>query len=370
MIHPRRRARSRSTSSLAHRRRRRAGRRSRPTPRARVDAARAVVDRTGRRRRAGLRHQHRLRRARRNRDPARRARRAAAQPAAQPRRRRRRAAAGARGARVDGAARQRARQGLLRHPPRDARAAARAAQPRASTRVVPSRGSVGASGDLAPLAHLALVLIGEGAGDGRRRSPACAPAREALRAAGLAPVTLAPKEGLALINGTQPSTAVAALARRRRRAARARRRHRRRAVDRRAARVDASRSTPRIHDARPHAGQRASAANILRAARRTAPSTSRTSTAAGCRTPTRCAARRRCTAPRATRCASSRTTLTIEANAATDNPMVFARRRTRSSRAATSTARRSRSPPTCWRSRWRSSRRSASGARIGSSTRR
>ena len=55
-----------------------------------------------------------------------------------------------------------------------------------------------------------------------------------------------------------------------------------------------------------------------------APSTSRTSTAAGCRTPTRSAARRRCTARRATRCASVQQTLSIEANGATDNPMVFA----------------------------------------------
>jgi histidine ammonia-lyase len=71
---------------------------------------------------------------------------------------------------------------------------------------VPSRGSVGASGDLAPLAHLALVLVGEGETiDGR-------PGREALERAGLTPVALGPKEGLALINGTQFSTAVLALA--------------------------------------------------------------------------------------------------------------------------------------------------------------
>jgi histidine ammonia-lyase len=76
---------------------------------------------------------------------------------------------------------------------------------------VPSRGSVGASGDLAPLAHLSLVLIGEGeatVGDDTRIMTG----REALAAASLGPLTLMPKEGLALINGTQPSTAVAALA--------------------------------------------------------------------------------------------------------------------------------------------------------------
>src|SRR4051812_1438226 len=68
------------------------------------------------------------------------------------------------------------------------------------TPVVPEHGSLGASGDLAPLAHCALVLIGEGevlAADGRRR-----PAAEALAEAGIDPFTLGPKEGLALINGT------------------------------------------------------------------------------------------------------------------------------------------------------------------------
>jgi histidine ammonia-lyase len=72
--------------------------------------------------------------------------------------------------------------------------------------VIPGQGSVGASGDLAPLAHLSLVLIGEGEAfvQGRR-----VPGGEALRAAGLTPVPLGPKEGLALLNGTQVSTALA-----------------------------------------------------------------------------------------------------------------------------------------------------------------
>ncbi len=75
--------------------------------------------------------------------------------------------------------------------------------------VVPEQGSVGASGDLAPLAHLALVLTGEGEAEvgGERLAGA-----DALARAGLAPVALEPKEGLALINGTQAHTAVAALA--------------------------------------------------------------------------------------------------------------------------------------------------------------
>jgi len=71
---------------------------------------------------------------------------------------------------------------------------------------VPSRGSVGASGDLAPLAHMTLALLGEGAmwQDGK-----AVPALAALQAAGIAPLTLGPKEGLALINGTQTSAALA-----------------------------------------------------------------------------------------------------------------------------------------------------------------
>ena len=78
--------------------------------------------------------------------------------------------------------------------------------------VIPERGSVGASGDLAPLAHLALVLIGEGeATFGGERLPGA----EALRRAGLAPVVLEAKEGLALINGTQGMSAVGSLSLRR-----------------------------------------------------------------------------------------------------------------------------------------------------------
>ena len=74
--------------------------------------------------------------------------------------------------------------------------------------VIPSRGSVGASGDLAPLAHLAAVLIGEGTAD-TQSGPM--PGGDALRAAGLTPVELGAKEGLALLNGTQLMTAIAAL---------------------------------------------------------------------------------------------------------------------------------------------------------------
>jgi histidine ammonia-lyase len=74
---------------------------------------------------------------------------------------------------------------------------------------VPEQGSVGASGDLAPLAHLALSLIGEGE---LHRGDRCGPAAAMLAEAGLTPLTLGPKEGITLINGTQAHTAVAALA--------------------------------------------------------------------------------------------------------------------------------------------------------------
>ncbi len=74
------------------------------------------------------------------------------------------------------------------------------------TPIVPAQGSVGASGDLAPLAHMAAAMLGEGEAvlDGRTM-----PAADALKAAGLRPIVLGAKEGLALINGTQFSTAFA-----------------------------------------------------------------------------------------------------------------------------------------------------------------
>jgi histidine ammonia-lyase len=186
---------------------------------------------------------------------------------------------------------------------------------------VPSRGSVGASGDLAPLAHLALVLVGEGeatVGDGT----VILPGREALRAVGLEAVTLAPKEGLALINGTQPSSAVTALALEG--AARLAR-----AADIAAAlSIDALRGSvhpfdARIHAARPHPGQGASAANVRTllagsAINRSHEHCGRVQDAYSMR----CAAQVHGAARDAL--AFVRTTVTIEANAATDNPMVFA----------------------------------------------
>jgi histidine ammonia-lyase len=126
--------------------------------------------------------------------------------------------------------------------------------------VVPSQGSVGASGDLAPLAHLALPLVGEGQCrfEGRLLGGA-----EALRAAGLEPVTLEPKEGLALINGTQLMTAVGGLA-----VADARRLAQAADVVG-ALTLDSLLGTdvafdPRIHAARPHPGQAEAARNLKR----------------------------------------------------------------------------------------------------------
>src|SRR5690606_15751299 len=75
--------------------------------------------------------------------------------------------------------------------------------------IIPSQGSVGASGDLAPLAHMALPLIGEGHVQWRDQVLTAA---EAFRMVGLAPIELEAKEGLALINGTQAMTAIGVLA--------------------------------------------------------------------------------------------------------------------------------------------------------------
>src|SRR5262249_8482398 len=74
---------------------------------------------------------------------------------------------------------------------------------------VPERGSLGSSGDLAPLAHVAATLIGEGEA---WLAGARVPGAQALRRAGLTPITLGPKEGLALLNGTHLMTALGALA--------------------------------------------------------------------------------------------------------------------------------------------------------------
>ncbi|HSL12048.1 MAG TPA: histidine ammonia-lyase [Actinomycetota bacterium] len=186
--------------------------------------------------------------------------------------------------------------------------------------VVPEQGSLGASGDLAPLAALALPLIGEGGvldGDG------AIDARDALRAAGLSPIELEAKEGLALVNGTQGMLAIGALAH-----ARAERL----AVTAdvvAAMTIEAALGTDapfdeRLHALRPHPGQVASAANLRRllagspilASHRDSPHVVQDAYSLRC-------------APQvhgATRDAIARAgeTLTIEVNAVSDNPIVFA----------------------------------------------
>jgi histidine ammonia-lyase len=177
---------------------------------------------------------------------------------------------------------------------------------------IPSRGSVGASGDLAPLAHLALVLVGEGdVLDGRT-----------LKDAGLQPLQLDAKEGLALINGTQPSTAVLALAwREAMRLADAADVAAAMSLD--ALRGSAKPFDPRIHDARPYDGQRTSARRIAALLKDSAINASHATCGrvqdAYC---LRCAAQVHGAARDAL--AFIEKTLTIEANAGTDNPMVFA----------------------------------------------
>jgi histidine ammonia-lyase len=125
---------------------------------------------------------------------------------------------------------------------------------------IPSKGSVGASGDLAPLAHMAAVLLGLGEA---RHAGRAMPATHGLAAAGLEPLTLGPKEGLALLNGTQVSTALALhglFAAENVYAA---------AVVAGAMSVDAAKGSdtpfdPRIHELRGHAGQVAVAATYRR----------------------------------------------------------------------------------------------------------
>jgi histidine ammonia-lyase len=126
--------------------------------------------------------------------------------------------------------------------------------------VVPSQGSVGASGDLAPLAHMALMLVGEGLAwrDGKQ-----VPGAGALKAEGLEPIQLQAKEGLALINGTQLITSLGCLALQRLRNLTSL------ADEIAALSLEALRGSraafdPRIHAARPHPGQIEVAANLRR----------------------------------------------------------------------------------------------------------
>jgi histidine ammonia-lyase len=185
--------------------------------------------------------------------------------------------------------------------------------------VVPSQGSVGASGDLAPLAHLALALVGEGTCATERGT---VPAAEALRSAGLVPAVLQAKEGLALINGTQLMSAATGLA----------------LVEAerlaRAADVVAAMTTdvlkgtdvafdPRIHAARPHPGQAASARNLRKllsgsAIRESHRDCGKVQDAYSLR----CVPQVHGAVRDAL--AFARRTVEVELNAGTDNPMIFA----------------------------------------------
>lgn len=188
--------------------------------------------------------------------------------------------------------------------------------------VIPSQGSVGASGDLAPLAHLALAAIGEGEAsfEGRRMGGG-----EALRAAGIAPLVLQAKEGLALLNGTQAMLALLTLAVRGAEVAAE-------TADVAASlSLDALRGSPvafdrRIADARPHPGHAIVSRNLERLNRG---SEIRESHRSPVRDP-------RVQDPYSLRCAPQvhgaardaiahvRNTVEIELNSATDNPLVFA----------------------------------------------
>ena len=125
--------------------------------------------------------------------------------------------------------------------------------------IVPSRGSLGASGDLIPLAHLALGLIGEG---DVRVEGKVARAADLMRGNGMAPLALQAKEGLALINGTQAMTSVGALALIEA-AEVLRAAHLACALSVDAARGSIKPFDPRVHAIRPHPGQRDSAAALL-----------------------------------------------------------------------------------------------------------
>ncbi len=186
------------------------------------------------------------------------------------------------------------------------------------TPVVPSQGSVGASGDLAPLAHMALVLMGEGEAE---IAGAVLPGAEAMARAGIEPIDLHPKEGISLINGTQAMLAIGCLE-----------------LD--AARVlaetadvvcaltlDALRGTPRafderIHAARPHPGQMASAARL----RQLLEGSEIRQSHIACRRvqdaySLRCAPQVHGAVRDAL--AEARRVFSIELNSATDNPLVF-----------------------------------------------
>ena len=186
------------------------------------------------------------------------------------------------------------------------------------TPVIPSRGSVGASGDLAPLAHMALVLIGEGQAEYQGK---ILPAAECLKRAGLMPLSLLGKEGISLLNGTQAMLSIGCL--------------RLKELEdlfysaqtTAALSIEALRGTaaafdPRLHAARPHPGQVLSASHL-------------TDLLQGSSIPRTHGERTRIQDAYCLRCipqvhgavwdtlAHARRVFEIELNSATDNPLVF-----------------------------------------------
>jgi histidine ammonia-lyase len=186
--------------------------------------------------------------------------------------------------------------------------------------VIPEKGSVGASGDLAPLAHLALSMIGEGQCFYRSQ---CLPSADALRAADLAPLRLGAKEGLALLNGTQAMSAVGGLALYRALRVTA-------LADLAGAMtLESLRGTPvafdeRIHRLRPHLGQLAAAAHLrellkdseIRASHLTGDPRVQDAYSLRCMPQVHGAVREALNHARAV--------VELESGAATDNPLVFA----------------------------------------------
>ncbi len=186
--------------------------------------------------------------------------------------------------------------------------------------LIPGQGSVGASGDLAPLAHMSLVLIGEGEA---LVNGATVKGDAALAAAGLAPVSLGPKEGLALLNGTQASTALAlsGLETAARNAAAA--------VVAGAMSVDAVMGSdtpfdPRIHALRPHAGQQLAASHYRRLLDGSAIRASHREDDDRVQDPYSFRCQPQVMGACLDLLATAAKTLTIEANSVSDNPLVFA----------------------------------------------
>ena len=186
--------------------------------------------------------------------------------------------------------------------------------------VVPGQGSVGASGDLAPLAHMSLVLIGEGEAmvKGARVSGA-----KALVAAGVQPLALGPKEGLALLNGTQVSTALALAG------LMAAERNAQAAVLAGAMSVDAVMGSdtpfdPRIHALRPHPGQQLAASHYRRLLSGSVIRASHLKNDDRVQDPYSFRCQPQVMGACLDLLANAARTLAIEANAVSDNPLVFA----------------------------------------------